>query len=235
MGDGVVTTERIGDVMVARFDDGKANVLSFESLRQLDDALTEASSSAKALAIIGRDGKFSAGFDLKVMTADPRDARRLLGTGAELGLSVFTAPIPVVLGVTGHALAMGGILTTCADYRVGARGPFKLGLNEVAIGMPVPRFGVELCRDRLTARWFTRCVQHAELCNPDQAVEAGFLDEVVEPDQVEARSLAVAEHLAATVHTGPFRLTRTNIRRALADELTRSLAEDLALFDVAAG
>ena len=52
------------------------------------------------------------------------------------------SPIPVVLGVTGHALAMGGILTTCADYRVGADGPFKIGLNEVAIGMPVPGFAI---------------------------------------------------------------------------------------------
>lgn len=229
----VVTTEQIGDVLVARFDDGKANVFSFESIAQLAAALAAAGESAKALALVGRDGKFSAGFDLKVMTSGPDDARRLLGAGAELGLAVFTAPIPVVFGVTGHALAMGGILTTCADYRVGAVGPYKLGLNEVAIGMPVPRFAVELCRDRLTSRWFTRCVQHAHLCSPEEAVEAGFLDEVAEPEAVEARTIDVAAQLAATVHPGPFRLTRTNIRQALADRLRADLAADLALFDVA--
>ena len=81
---------------------------------------------------------------------------------------------PVVFGVTGHALAMGGILTVTADYRVGGEGAFKIGLNEVAIGMPVPSFAVELCRDRLAKKWFTRCVQHAELTSPDTAVEAGF-------------------------------------------------------------
>ena len=75
-------------------------------------------------------------------------------------------------------LAMGGILTTTADYRVGAAGDYKLGLNEVAIGMPVPKFAVELTRDRLAKKWFTRCIQHAELCSPEQAVDAGFLDEV---------------------------------------------------------
>ena len=69
----------------------------------------------------------------------PRRVRRRehLEHGAELALRVYMSPIPIVLGITGHALAMGGILATTADYRIGADGPFKLGLNEVAIGMPV--------------------------------------------------------------------------------------------------
>ena len=78
--------------------------------------------------------------------------------------------MPVVLGVTGHALAMGGILTTCADYRVGADGPFKIGLNEVAIGMPVPGFAIGMCRDRLIKPWFQRCLQTAYICSPAEAV-----------------------------------------------------------------
>jgi enoyl-CoA hydratase len=156
----------------------------------------------------------------------------LLGGGAELGIKIFEAPIPVVLGVTGHALAMGGILTTTADYRIGAAGEYKLGLNEVAIGMPVPAFAVELTRDRLAKRWFTRCVQQAELCSPDQAVDAGFLDEVVELGAVRDRAVAVAQGLADTVHPGPFRTTRRTIRGAVADTLRANLAADLALFDV---
>ena len=190
------------DVAVVTVDDGKANALSFAVIDALNHALDAAESSAKAVVINGRDGKFSAGFDLSVMTGSIDDARRLLAAGAALGLRLFTFPIPVVLGVTGHALAMGGILTTTADYRVGAEGPYKLGLNEVAIGMPVPTFGVELCRDRLSPAWFTRCVQNATLCSPADAVEAGFLDEVVALEAVRARAVAVAAHLAETVHPG---------------------------------
>lgn len=227
-----VSTRIDGDVAVITLDDGKANALSFDMLAAINSALDDATENAKAAAIIGREGKFSAGFDLKIMTGDIDDARRLLNEGAQLGLRIFTMPIPVVLGVTGHALAMGGILTTCADYRVGAAGPFKLGLNEVAIGMPVPTFGVELCRDRLMKRWFTRCVQHAEIVGPDDAAEAGFLDEVVPADEVAARTVAVAQRLADTVHPGPFRLTRKNMRGALAQQLTEGLAADMALFDV---
>jgi enoyl-CoA hydratase len=225
-----LTTE--GDVAVISLDDGKANALSFDVLDGLDAALTQAESCAKAVVINGREGKFSAGFDLKVMTGDADGARRMLGTGAQLAFRIYTFPMPVVLGVTGHALAMGGIIITTADYRVGADGPFKLGLNEVAIGMPVPTFGVELCRDRLSPAWFTRCVQHATLCTPTDAVAAGFLDEVVAMDAVADRTLAVATQLAETVHPGPFRMTRETIRGELADELRAGLEADLGDFTV---
>ena len=227
-----VTTTIDGDVAVITLDDGKANAISFDVVDGLNAAIDDALESSKAIVILGREGKFSAGFNLKIMTGDIADARRLLGGGAEVAIKIFEAPRPVVLGITGHALAMGGILTTTADYRVGAAGDYKLGLNEVAIGMPVPSFAVELCRDRLAKRWFTRCVQQAELCAPEQAVEAGFLDEVVELDRVGARAVEVAKRLADTVHAGPFRVTRGTIRGALADQLRATLAADLALFDV---
>lgn len=227
-----VTLVHDQDVAVITLDDGKANALSFTVIDGLNDALATAATEAKAVVLAGRDGKFSAGFDLGVMTGSIDDARRLLVAGATLGLRIYSFPIPVVLGVTGHALAMGGILTTTADYRVGAEGSYKLGLNEVAIGMPVPTFGVELCRDRLSPAWFTRCVQHATLCSPAEAVQAGFLDEVVPLEEVPARALAVATHLAETVHPGPFRTTRRNVRGALAEQLRAGLEADMALFDV---
>lgn len=228
-----VTTSTAGDVAVISVDDGKANALSFAVLDGLNAAIDGAEASAKAIVIVGREGKFSAGFDLSVMTGGSiDDARKLLTAGAELALRIFESPVPVVLGVTGHALAMGGILLTCADYRVGAEGPFKIGLNEVAIGMPVPTFAVELCRDRIRKRWFTRCLQHAEIVGPADALDAGFLDEVVPPEAVQARAVEVAQRLADTVHPTPFRVTRQNIRGALAGELRRGLLADTGSFDV---
>ncbi len=232
----LVTSRTEGDVSVIRFDDGKANALSFEMLDGINAALDAAEVNSKAVVLIGREGKFSAGFDLTVMTGNDVDAvRRLLLAGATLGLRIFMSPVPVVLGVTGHALAQGGIIATCADYRVGADGPYKLGLNEVAIGMPMPRFGAELCRNRLTKKWFTRCVQHAELLNPTNALEANFLDEVVELDTVESRAIEVAAHLAATVVPSAFRGTRKNLRGALAEQIRVDLEADLSHFEVNAG
>jgi enoyl-CoA hydratase len=222
-------------VATVRLDDGKANALSHSVLAGLEAALDEVErSDARAVVLVGREGRFSAGFDLSVMTSGPENARDLLGRGAELGLRFYEFPLPVVFGVTGHALAMGGILLCCADVRIGASGRFKLGLPEVRIGMPVPAFAVELCRDRLSPRWYTRSIQLAESLSPDQALDAGFLDEVVEPEQVGPRAHEIAHEFAGAIHQGPFRATRRTVRGALAAELRSALQEDLAAFDVSA-
>ncbi|MBS1837158.1 MAG: crotonase/enoyl-CoA hydratase family protein [Actinobacteria bacterium] len=215
-------------------DDGKANALGFSVLDGLDSVLTAAEEdpSVTAVAMIGRPGRFSAGFDLAVMTSGPEQARTMLGRGAEVGLRLYTFPKPVVLGVTGHALAMGAILLCCADVRIGADGPYKLGLNEVAIGMPVPAFAVGVCETRLALPAFTRAIQLAHIHTPAEALAAGFLDELVTDDQVRDRAVAVANDLGERLHPGPFRATRRTVRSATADRLRSDLERDLALFDV---
>jgi len=223
------------DLATISIDDGRANALGHATLAGIETALDRAEADeAKAVVILGREGKFSAGFDLSVMTSGPDQAKELLGRGAELGIRLYEFPRPVVLGVTGHALAMGGILLCCADVRIGADGPYKLGLNEVRIGMPVPAFAVEVCRDRLSPRYFTRAIQLAHVHSPTEALDAGFLDEVVALDQVAARATAVATELATDLHAGPFRMTRTTVRGAVAQQLRDVLAADLAEFFVSA-
>ncbi len=229
-----VTTTITDGVAVIDLDDGKANALGFAVLDGLDAALAtaETDDSARSVAIIGRPGRFSAGFDLSVMTSGPGPAREMLGRGAELGLRLYTFPKPVVLGVTGHALAMGAILLCCADVRIGAEGAYKIGLNEVAIGMPVPAFAVGVCETRLALPAFTRAIQLARIHTPTEAAAAGFLDEVVADDEVRDRAIAAAADLGERLHPGPFRVTRRTVRGATADRLRADLERDLAIFDV---
>lgn len=233
--DAVVQVAVEGAVVVARIDDGKANAITHDIIKSLHAALDQAEKddSIGAVAIIGRPGKFSAGFDLSVMQSSMENARDLLKAGGELGLRIYLFPKPVVLGCTGHALAMGAILLLAADARVGADGPSKIGMNEVAIGMPVPKFAVELGRDRLSKDAFVPAVAHATIYDPQGAVSAGYLDFVVEPESVEPAAIAHAQQLAETLKRGAFMLTRTNMREALAQELQRGMDEDMKLFDIA--
>jgi enoyl-CoA hydratase len=231
--DSAIRYELDGNVAVVHFDDGKANVLTHAAIAALHDALSSAEGDdARAAVIIGRPGKFSAGFDLSVMTAGPDQARDLLRAGAELARRIYTFPVPVALGATGHALAMGAILLMAADVRVGADGPFKIGLPEVEIGMPLPRFAVELARDRLSSRHFVPATQHAVVTPPAAAVDVGFLDQVVAPDDVEATVLAIAHDLADRLQAAPFVLTRENCRGAVAQLIDDALDADMAAFTV---
>jgi enoyl-CoA hydratase len=231
--EGAVTYELDGSVAVIRIDDGKANAISHAIAAELDRGLTQAETDAAgAVVIAGRPGRFSAGFDLTVMRSGIDEARDLLRVGAELALRIYTFPAPVVLGVTGHALAMGAILLLAADTRIGATGEFKIGLNEVAIGMPVPRFATELARDRLSPRHLTAAVNHARIYDPTTAVEAGYLDEVVSPDDVEQAALDHAGTLATTLTPAGFRRTREHLRGERAERVRAGLAADIAAFVV---
>ncbi len=225
--DDVLRYELDANVAVIRFDDGKANVLTHAVLERFQSLLTQAEADeVRAVTIIGRPGKFSAGFDLAVMTSGPEQARDLLRAGCDLASRIYLFPVPVVLGATGHALAMGAILLMAADVRIGADGPFKVGLPEVEIGMPLPLFAVELARDRLSKRHFVSAVQHAVVTTPADAVEVNFLDRVVAPDEVESASLAAAHDLADRLHAEPFVLTRANARVSVARVLEAALESD---------
>lgn len=227
-----VTYELRGDVAVITMDDGKANAIGHETAAALRAGLDRARTEAKAVVIAGRPGRFSAGFDLQTMTSGDDAARELLRAGADVAIDIHGFPRPVVIAATGHALAMGAILLMAADVRIGADGPFKVGLNEVAIGMPVPRFAVELARASLQETHFTRAVNLAEVYDPTGAVAAGYLDRLVAADDVLDAAVTEAAELAGRLHPKPFALTRTNCRGASLSLISEGLAEDIATFVV---
>lgn len=229
----LVTYRLEGSVAVIGMDDGKANAISHAMADQLDAALDRATADgARAVVITGRPGRFCAGFDLPTMQASPESARDLLRVGAELALRLYTFDAPVLLAVTGHALAMGAILLMATDVRVGAAGSFKIGLNEVGIGMPVPRFATALADDRLSRRHLDAAVNLATVYDPHGAVEAGYLDTVVDPDAVVATTIERATELAEGLHPAPFALTRRNRRGDVATQIRAGLAADVEQFSI---
>lgn len=229
-----VSYELDGSVAVIRLDDGKANAISHDVVAGIDAALDQASmDNAGAVALVGRPGRFSAGFDLTTMKAGPQQARDLLEAGARLAIRIYGSSLPVVTGVTGHALAMGAILLLAADTRIGADGDYKIGLNEVAIGMPVPMFAVVLAGARLSPRHLTPAVNHAKVFDPEGAVEAGYLDSVVDPEAVVAAAIAHAHTLADRVVPSAFAATRSNLRGDTISRLNTILADDIAAFEIA--
>ena len=122
---------------------------------------------------------------------------------------------------------MGGVLLMAADTRIGAEGAFKIGFNEVAIGMTTPIFLLELARERISKRHFTRAVVQAEIYSPADAVDAGFLDRVTEPDRVFDEALAEAERLAKLPRAAYVR-TRALARQATLEGIEATLESDIA-------
>jgi enoyl-CoA hydratase len=214
-------------VALLRFDDGKANALSHAAIEGLHAALDRAEKEAGAVCLVGREGRFCAGFDLAVMRSGPEPMRRLVAAGAEILLRMAVHPLPIAIGCTGHALAAGALLLLAADARIGARGEFKIGLNEVAIGMPLPIFAYELARERLSKRHLLRAATQAELYAPEAAVDAGFLDSVCEPAALAGAAQGEARRLAALPQPA-FGRTKAALRGALVARIRATQAEDVA-------
>ncbi|AQA18295.1 enoyl-CoA hydratase [Halioglobus japonicus] len=210
----IVTFTEEEKYCLIQMDDGKANAISFVMLEQLGAAFDQAEAAGKVVVLAGRAGKFSAGFDLSVMGQGGDAMMDLVTRGGDLARRMLTFPTPVVLAVTGHALAMGAIMLMSADYRIGASGPFKLGLNEVAIGMTLPYFGVEIARAKLAPAHFDRAVNCGVLYNADGGVAAGYVDEAVDVDGVMARAVAVAEQLSG-INMAAHKATKERVRAPL--------------------
>ena len=120
---------------IITINNGKANAISHEVIAGLNESLDAAEKENKVVILTGKSGIFSAGFDLKVMTASPESAKELVTKGSKLSLRMLSFPQPIIVACSGHAIAKGAFLLLSADYRIGVEGDFKIGLNEVMIGM----------------------------------------------------------------------------------------------------
>jgi enoyl-CoA hydratase len=184
------------NIAILRFDDGKANAVGHSFLDQVNDGLDRAEKEAKAVILRGREGMFSAGFDLKEFQKGPEATIALARRGFEFLLRLYSYPLPVVAACSGHGIALGAFILLAADTRIGVSGDFKICLPETAIGMDIPPLLMGLTRSRISPLHLTRAAIQSENYSPQSAVEAGFLDEVVDPAKLDERALAAAVKLA---------------------------------------
>lgn len=222
----LVTCTPENDYTLITMDDGKANALGFDMLSQLGAALDTAEEAGKVVVIAGRHGKFSAGFDLSVMGQGGDAMLDLLRAGANLSRRLLEFPSPVVLAVSGHALAMGALLLLSADYRIGVHGTYKIGLNEVAIGMTLPYFGIELARERLAKTHLGPAVALAKVYDAAGALEAGYLDEAVSEEDLLPRARFMAEQFSS-LNMEAHRQTKARTREGLSAALAAAIEKEL--------
>ena len=216
-----------GRVATIAMDDGKVNAFSIEMLKAVLAALDRAEQDEAVVVLTGREKYFSAGFDLKVFSERPEEIVEMLTLGARLSERILAFLTPVLVACSGHAIAAGTFPALAADLRIGVEGPYKLGLNEAKIGLTVPLYVVELARQRLTPAHFNRALVNATMYTPEEAVGAGLLDRVVDPDELAAVSREAAEELAGldmAAHAATKLRVRDGALRALRAAVDSELA-----------
>src|ERR1700730_4251179 len=193
----LATYFRSGSVGTIVMDDGKAKVMSLAMLNALHAAFDQAERDKTVVILKARGKHFSGGFDLNVFThGNVEDQYLMVKAGAELALRSPSFPTPVVAACQGNAFPMGAFLIMSCDHRIAAEGNYRIGMNEVAIGLTVPRFAIEIARQRLTPAYFSRVVMTSEMFAPAEAVTAGFFDRVVPANELERSAEQAAQALS---------------------------------------
>jgi len=207
-----------------RIDRPPANALSPELLGALRDEMnTAAGDGVEAVVLSGRAGLFSAGLDVPYLLTVSREEirttwERLFGLMKDLS----TAPMPVAAALTGHSPAGGAVLAICCDYRVMAEGDFRIGMNEVAVGIPMPLYIHQVLETLVGRRQAERLSVEGLMFNSKRAHAIGLVDELAPTDQVVERSISWCRSLLALPRAAML-TTRRAIRADLAeigDEVT---------------
>ena len=211
-----------GDVAVLTFDDGKANAIGNAFMDAMIDGLSRAQQEAVAVVITGRTGLLSGGFDLKEIEKGAEAVKAMMKKGSNMFYRLFSHPQPLIIACTGHAIAAGAFLLLTADNRIGAAGDFKIGLNETAIGSTFPVFGIQFARTRLTPAYLTRSFVQSESFSPEEAMAAGFLDEVQPPESVMDTAMDLAQRLGK-LPARVYAQNKLDIRKPAIDAIRASL------------
>ena len=222
-----VTVENHGEVALVRVDRPPANALDLELLEEGSAAVAELRSAEPgAVVLVGREGFFSAGVDLKAVLELDRDGQRAMVDGINrLFLSWYSFPRPLVCAVNGHAVAGGLILALCGDHRVGS-GAGTLGLTELRAGIPYPAAAMAIVRAELPPPTVRALTLRAELLDADhKAVSLGMIDELCAPDVLVDRSLQVANALAELPRDAYARV-KEQLRGGTIAELEAVVADD---------
>ena len=169
-------------------------------ITEVQGLLDQVPTDSGALMFTGREGMFTAGFDLKVMMSDPSAATQMVKTGFQMLQRIFSFPRPVVSACSGHAIAMGAFLLCSSDYRIASKGDYKVGANELRNNMIIPTPILEIAKFKLSRTHKQRALLNAEMYSMENAIEPGYIDELVDADKLYEAALVKAKDLATLAH-----------------------------------
>ena len=214
--------EKAGPVAVVRLQAGKANAMNPAFIEAANAALDK-TTGAGAIVLTGYDRFFCAGLDLVTLSEFTRgQLLAFMGQFDRLVLRLFTLPSPVVAAINGHAIAGGCVLALSCDVRIMARGDFRMGLNEIELGLPLPTSALEVARASLPPAHLETLLYGGQLYDPEELNAKGIIDGLVNPETLLSEAQEVAQHLAAKPAIA-FAQIKAALRRPFAERIEAAI------------
>lgn len=191
-----VSTEVRQEIAVLTLNRPKANAFSPELVAELSAALAAQSDARGVVIASALPGMFSAGWDLPlIVDSDRKQMEGFVGAYCDLVREIFVFGAPLVVALSGHAIAGGLIAAMGADERIAAEGNGKFGLSEVVLGVSVPACLMEPFRHVVGPRHMERLAATGENVALDRALAIGLVDQIVPAGELLDRAVARARFL----------------------------------------
>jgi len=199
-----------GDIVELRMNRPPANALNHEMLESLLAAHADAvAAGAQGLVLSGQSGMFCAGIDVPELLGQDRGSiHRFWSLLFSAARTLAASPVPVAAALAGHSPAGGAVLAAHCDYRVGAEGNFKIGFNEVQVGLPLPVTILKTFAELVGQRTARQLGMQGRLIPMEEAHAFGLVDELVPVEQVNARAV---EYLESLLGLPPIAMNRTRL------------------------
>lgn len=202
---------------ILQLDRGTSNSLNYEMFQELIQAVKalEQDDEVKGVVLAGKGNFFSAGLDvIELYAYDKGEIEQLFESLYEAMKTLLSFSKPLVAAVNGHAPAGGCILAICADYRIMAEGKFRIGLNEVPVGIIMPPFIFETYAYWIGKGTASKFVLEGKLCSTEEALQAGLVDEVIPQEEVLAASIEKVK-MYTKFSANTWSKSKTNMRKGL--------------------
>ena len=213
---------------VLQMKHGKANALDVEFCIELKATLQQVESTSKAVVLTGQQKIFSAGVDLVRLLQDGDQYRTALLTAlGDVLHALFFYPKPLIAAINGHAIAGGCIIACAADYRIMIGENGRIGVPELAVGLPFPPIALEIIRFATSPQHFRRLVFRGLTYPPDKALAWGLVDELVASEAISDRAMVCAAELAS-IPPRSFELTKLQACRPVFEKLQQKWTQRMA-------
>ncbi len=182
----LISEYNYGLVQELRLDRPPVNAFNIGMVQALTERIrTIPLEGKRAIVLSGPQGIFSGGFDVNSLHQPDRESiKRFVRAYLELQYIIAVSPVPVVAAITGHCAAGGTALALLCDYRVMARGEYRIGMNEVAFGLSAGRIVYASLRRLVGARHADQLLTSAAFLSAEEAAAVGLVDRAIDPDRV---------------------------------------------------
>jgi enoyl-CoA hydratase/carnithine racemase len=216
-----------GPVRELQLNRPSANALSPALIAALREAIEAApNDGARALVLSGSPGMFSGGLDVPLwLTLDRAALAQAWRDFYSLMRALACSSIPVAAAINGHGPAGGTVLALLCDWRVMAEGDWKMGFNEVQVGIPLPPAILSALKRQVGARQAERLGAGGLVISAAEAKRIGLIDELAPLEHVVARAVEWCQGLLRLPQQA-MTITRRRARADLAGYFDQNIEQE---------